>query len=166
MSDSETSSDNLHMNFIEEEQKNKIVSSSTDMYHNMLSNPAKEKEIVNETSSITRSDGSASSVQSNSSSESSSSNTRRSSEKSRKSNKSNKSDKSGKSDKSDKSGNSKKKFSPVNIRVDSPAKGNTYKGLDVEPKKGRAVIFPGEYYHNSSTPKNHSKRIVVNYNFT
>ncbi len=53
--------------------------------------------------------------------------------------------------------------------TDSDGPTQIYKGkerLDVEPKKGRAVIFPGEYYHNSSTPKDHSKRIVVNYNFT
>jgi|TARA_B100000085_G_C18505569_1_gene497380 uncharacterized protein YjcR len=52
--------------------------------------------------------------------------------------------------------------------TDSDGPTQIYKGkerLDVEPKKGRAVIFPGEYYHNSSSPKNHKSRIVVNYNF-
>ena len=52
--------------------------------------------------------------------------------------------------------------------TDSDGPTQIHKGketLNVEPKKGRAVIFPGEYYHNSSTPRNHSKRIVINYNF-
>jgi|TARA_B100000035_G_C20987132_1_gene548351 hypothetical protein len=52
--------------------------------------------------------------------------------------------------------------------TDSDGPTQIYNGkekLDVEPKKGRAVIFPGEYYHNSSSPKNHKNRIVVNYNF-
>jgi hypothetical protein len=35
----------------------------------------------------------------------------------------------------------------------------------VDPKKGRAVIMTGDRYHASSSPKNHSNRIVVNYNF-
>ena len=44
-----------------------------------------------------------------------------------------------------------------------------YKGEKVvqkiEPKKGRAVIMNGDTYHASSSPKNHSNRIVLNYNF-
>ena len=35
----------------------------------------------------------------------------------------------------------------------------------VDPKKGRAVIMTGDTYHASSSPKNHSNRIVLNYNF-
>ena len=49
MSDSETSSEDLNFKFIEEgANKNKIQSSSTDMYHNLIANPAKEKEVVEE----------------------------------------------------------------------------------------------------------------------
>ena len=107
MSDSETSSENLNFNFLEEEKdKNKIQSSSTDMYHNLIANPAKEKEVVEETSSITRSSDDSVSVSSNSN---------RSSERSNKSNKSNKSSNSNNSGKSNKS--SKKTFSPINIKV-------------------------------------------------
>ena len=44
-----------------------------------------------------------------------------------------------------------------------------YKGekviQEIEPKKGRAVIMNGDTYHASSSPKNHSNRIVLNYNF-
>ena len=35
----------------------------------------------------------------------------------------------------------------------------------VDPKKGRAVLFTGDTYHASSSPRNHSNRIVLNYNF-
>lgn len=126
MSDSETSSDNLPMKFIENEIKsNKIISSSTDMYNNMISNPAKEKEIVNETSSITKSEGSASSVRSSSSSESS----RRSKHSSESSGK--------KSSKSVSSKNSKKQFSPVNIKVsESSSKPSK---ITVEPEKKKTL---------------------------
>lgn len=34
------------------------------------------------------------------------------------------------------------------------------------PKKGRALIFNGRYYHASSSPVTSKYRIVVNYNFT
>ena len=37
--------------------------------------------------------------------------------------------------------------------------------IKIEPKKGRCVIFPGLFQHCSSSPKDHSKRIVINYNF-
>ena len=36
---------------------------------------------------------------------------------------------------------------------------------EIEPKKGRAVFFSGDTYHASAAPKNHSKRMVINYNF-
>ena len=36
---------------------------------------------------------------------------------------------------------------------------------EVVPKKGRAVFFPGRTYHASSSPKHHSKRIVLNFNY-
>lgn len=36
---------------------------------------------------------------------------------------------------------------------------------EVEPKKGRAVIFPGDMYHSSSSPRKHSNRITININF-
>ena len=128
MSDSETSSDNLPMKFLENEMKsNKIISSSTDMYHNMISNPAKEKEIVNETSSITKSEGSASSVRSSSSS---------SSESSRRSR--NSSESSGKkSNKSGSSKNSKKHFSPVNIKVTETS--TKPSRITVEPEKKKPL---------------------------
>tara|TARA_B100000965_G_C19275548_1_gene619243 strand:- start:50 stop:595 length:546 start_codon:yes stop_codon:yes gene_type:complete len=52
---------------------------------------------------------------------------------------------------------------------DGPTKIFDYKGgkviQEIEPKKGRAVIFTGDTYHASSSPKNHNNRIVVNYNF-
>ena len=35
----------------------------------------------------------------------------------------------------------------------------------VHPKRGRAVIFTGDTYHASSSPKNHNTRIVLNFNF-
>ena len=35
----------------------------------------------------------------------------------------------------------------------------------VEPKKGRALIFPGTVYHSSSTPKKTAQRLILNYNF-
>ena len=35
----------------------------------------------------------------------------------------------------------------------------------VDPKKGRAVLFTGDTYHASSSPRHHSNRIVLNYNF-
>jgi len=35
----------------------------------------------------------------------------------------------------------------------------------INPKKGRCVIFPGEVYHASSCPREHSNRVVINYNF-
>ena len=36
---------------------------------------------------------------------------------------------------------------------------------EINPKKGRAVFFSGNTYHASSSPKNHSNRMVINYNF-
>jgi len=122
MSDSETSSEDLNFKFIEEgANKNKIQSSSTDMYHNLIANPAKEKEVVEETSSITRSSDN------DSSSNSSSSNIA--------SDKSNKSDKSDKSDKSNKSKNSSKKtFSPINIKV-TDSNTNPEIKVDIPPVK-------------------------------
>ena len=36
---------------------------------------------------------------------------------------------------------------------------------EIEPKKGRAVFFSGDTYHASATPKKHSRRVVINYNF-
>ena len=36
---------------------------------------------------------------------------------------------------------------------------------EVNPKKGRALIFPGNYYHSSDTPKKNSRRVILNYNF-
>tara|TARA_B110000879_G_C11175937_1_gene515925 strand:- start:262 stop:1461 length:1200 start_codon:yes stop_codon:yes gene_type:complete len=108
MSDSDTSSENINFNFLEEDKdKNKIQSSSTDMYNNLIANPAKEKEIIEETSSISKSSNN------NSSSSSSISNN------SGKSNKSNKSNKS-----------SKKTFSPVNIKVTDS---NINSEIKVEP---------------------------------
>tara|TARA_R100000008_G_scaffold42127_1_gene24259 strand:- start:390 stop:923 length:534 start_codon:yes stop_codon:yes gene_type:complete len=35
----------------------------------------------------------------------------------------------------------------------------------IEPKKGRALIFAGDIYHSSSSPRDHDTRVVVNYNF-
>ena len=113
MSDSsETSSENLNFNFIEDNNnKNKIQSSSTDMYHNLLANPAKEKEVVEETSSITR--------DSDSNNSSSSSNSSPVSNNSSKSNKS-----------------SKKTLSPVNIKVvNSEENRNTFKIPSPQPVK-------------------------------
>ena len=52
---------------------------------------------------------------------------------------------------------------------DGPTNIFDYKGekliQEIEPKKGRAVIFTGDTYHSSSSPRNHPNRIVVNYNF-
>ena len=52
---------------------------------------------------------------------------------------------------------------------DGPTNIFDYKGenviQEIEPKKGRAVIFTGDTYHSSSCPRNHPNRIVVNYNF-
>ena len=51
---------------------------------------------------------------------------------------------------------------------DSDGPTNIYHEDDVEqvhPKKGRAVIFPGEYYHSSSCPREYKTRMVLNYNF-
>ena len=36
---------------------------------------------------------------------------------------------------------------------------------EVEPKKGRVVLFNGDTYHASSSPRNHTRRMVINYNF-
>tara|TARA_B100000965_G_scaffold161962_1_gene134830 strand:+ start:279 stop:797 length:519 start_codon:yes stop_codon:yes gene_type:complete len=36
---------------------------------------------------------------------------------------------------------------------------------EIEPKKGRAVIFSGDTYHASSTPTESSNRIVLNFNY-
>ena len=36
---------------------------------------------------------------------------------------------------------------------------------EINPKKGRAVFFSGDTYHASSSPKKHSNRVVINYNF-
>lgn len=108
MSDSETSSDDLNINFLnldKDDQVKKVISSTTDMYNNLIANPAKEKEVVQETSTITKtSNNDDSSV--NSSSERSSEDVRTIS--------------SRKSDKSKKS--SQKTFSPVNIKVTNASK--------------------------------------------
>tara|TARA_B100001750_G_C15183418_1_gene435199 strand:+ start:22 stop:549 length:528 start_codon:yes stop_codon:yes gene_type:complete len=36
---------------------------------------------------------------------------------------------------------------------------------EIEPKQGRVIFFPGDTYHASSSPKKHSRRMVINYNF-
>ena len=36
----------------------------------------------------------------------------------------------------------------------------------VEAKKGRVLLFNGDYYHAGTPPINSNKRIVINYNFT
>ena len=36
---------------------------------------------------------------------------------------------------------------------------------EVPPKKGRAVIFPGNVKHSSSTPIKNSRRMIINFNF-
>ena len=54
------------------------------------------------------------------------------------------------------------------IDSDGPTKfyngDNVFK--QVEPKKGRAVIFPGDIYHASSSPRQHPNRITLNINFS
>ena len=113
MSDSETSSDDLNINFLNldnDNQTKKVNSSTTDMYNNLIANPAKEKEVVQETSTITRTSNN-SSVNSSESSENNRSDLSRKSDKSDKSNKSNKSKKE-----------SQKTFSPVNLKIDNTPK--------------------------------------------
>lgn len=103
MSDSETSSENINYKFIDEKEKPKIISSSTDMYFNQIANPAKEKqEEIKETSSITKSDD----------------NDSESSVKSNKSSSSKKSKSSVSSKKSKSSTNSKKSFSNIKINTE------------------------------------------------
>ena len=36
---------------------------------------------------------------------------------------------------------------------------------EVQPKKGRALIFPGDTQHSSSSPTKSSRRMILNYNF-
>ena len=36
---------------------------------------------------------------------------------------------------------------------------------EIEPKKGRAVFFSGDTYHASCSPREHSRRMTLNYNF-
>ena len=36
---------------------------------------------------------------------------------------------------------------------------------EIEPKKGRAVIFSGDTYHASSTPIKNHNRVVLNFNY-
>ncbi len=36
---------------------------------------------------------------------------------------------------------------------------------EIEPKKGRAVIFSGDTYHASSTPRKNHNRVVLNFNY-
>lgn len=100
MSDSETSSDNINYDFIDEElNKPKIISSSTDMYFNQIANPAKEKQVSPEkTSSISKSSENSNDSESSVDSESSR--------------------KSTSSNKSKKSTNSRKSFSDVKINSD------------------------------------------------
>ena len=51
--------------------------------------------------------------------------------------------------------------------TDSPTRmyrdGKVFK--DVQPKKGRAVIFPGNTQHSSASPIKTSRRMIVNFNF-
>jgi hypothetical protein len=35
----------------------------------------------------------------------------------------------------------------------------------VTPKRGRAILFNGMYYHSSSQPQNHHSRVILNINF-
>ena len=53
------------------------------------------------------------------------------------------------------------------IDSDGPTKfyngDNVFKQVD--PKKGRAVIFPGDIYHASASPRQHPNRITLNINF-
>tara|TARA_E500000331_G_scaffold339427_1_gene369663 strand:+ start:611 stop:1126 length:516 start_codon:yes stop_codon:yes gene_type:complete len=36
---------------------------------------------------------------------------------------------------------------------------------EIEPKKGRAIIFSGDTYHASSTPTESNNRVVLNFNY-
>ena len=36
---------------------------------------------------------------------------------------------------------------------------------EVQPKKGRALIFPGDTQHSSASPTKSSRRMILNYNF-
>ena len=51
--------------------------------------------------------------------------------------------------------------------TDSPTRmyrdGKVFK--EVQPKKGRAVIFPGNTQHSSASPIKTSRRMIVNFNF-
>ena len=53
--------------------------------------------------------------------------------------------------------------------VDSDGPTKIYNGdkivKEIVPKKGRAVFFPGNTYHASSSPKQHPRRIVINFNY-
>lgn len=138
MSDSETSSDDLNINFLNlndnKKEVKKVISSTTDMYNNLIANPAKEKEVQQETSSITKTSNNEDNSTVNSSSSSERASERRASDERRASERrasekraserraserrdSSSSRNSNKSKKSDKSKSSKKTFSPVNIRV-------------------------------------------------
>lgn len=117
MSDSETSSDDLNINFLNlddnKKEVKKVISSTTDMYNNLIANPAKEKEVQQETSSITKTSNNEDNSTVNSSSSSERASEKRNSERRDSSSSRN----SNKSKKSDKSKSSQKTFSPVNIRV-------------------------------------------------
>ena len=36
---------------------------------------------------------------------------------------------------------------------------------EIEPKQGRVVFFPGDTLHASASPREYSRRMVINYNF-
>tara|TARA_R100000008_G_scaffold51021_1_gene30595 strand:+ start:304 stop:834 length:531 start_codon:yes stop_codon:yes gene_type:complete len=52
---------------------------------------------------------------------------------------------------------------------DSDAPTRLYKNnrvfKEVQPKKGRALIFPGDTQHSSASPTKSSRRMILNYNF-
>ena len=51
--------------------------------------------------------------------------------------------------------------------TDGPTRFHNDNGVfkEVPPKKGRAVIFPGNVKHSSSTPTKNSRRMIINFNF-
>jgi hypothetical protein len=50
------------------------------------------------------------------------------------------------------------------IIYDGKNKENLKLFKEIEPKKGRLILFDGQRYHSASHPNNSKKRIVMNYN--